>query len=35
MVYVRETKGTGAEAPAEPPPRPKPDIWTPPGAGQP
>jgi hypothetical protein len=31
MVYVRETKGTGAEAPAEPPPRPKPDIWTPPG----
>jgi hypothetical protein len=31
MIYVRETKGPGAEEPAERPPRPKPDIWTPPG----
>jgi hypothetical protein len=31
VIYVRETKGSGGEAPAEPPPKPKPDIWTPPG----
>jgi hypothetical protein len=35
MIYVRETKGPAEpEGPAQPP-RPKPDIWTPPGAGQP
>jgi hypothetical protein len=35
MIYVRETQGPpGAEeqSQSEPPPRPKPDIWTPPGS---
>jgi hypothetical protein len=30
MIYVRETQGPGGEPPSAPP-KPKPDIWTPPG----
>jgi hypothetical protein len=31
MLYVRETKGASEPSEPEPPPKPKVDIWTPPG----